>query len=82
MLCVSEEQLSLYMSLFKGRTDIYARRWEKHGKTGYTPAYSFDWDEYLKHRAGGGNFHNFNKKEKIPLTRPDKFLKEKSYFYK
>jgi hypothetical protein len=42
---------------------------EKHGKTGYTPAYSFDWNEYLRHKASGGNFHNFNKKKKIPLTR-------------
>jgi len=57
------------MSLFKGRTDIYARRWEKRGKTGYTPAYSFDWNEYLRHKSSGGNFHNFNKKKKIPLTR-------------
>jgi len=69
MLSISEEQLSLYISLFRGRTDIYARRWEKHRKYGYTPAYSFEWNEYLRHKARGGNFHNFNKKEKIPLTR-------------
>ena len=69
MLSINEEQVTLYMSLFKGRTDIYARRWEKRGKTGYTPAYSFDWNEYLRHKSRGGNFHNFNKKKKIPLTR-------------
>jgi len=28
MLSISEEQLSLYISLFRGRNDIYARRWE------------------------------------------------------
>ncbi len=28
MLSISEEQLTLYMSLFKGRNDIYARRWK------------------------------------------------------
>ena len=69
MLFISEEQLSLYMSLFRGRTDVYARRWEKRGKTGYTPAYSFDWNEFLNHKAKGGNFHSFESKEKIPLTR-------------
>jgi len=69
MLFISEEQLSLYMSLFRGRTDIYARRWEKHGKSGYTPAYSFDWNEFLNHKARGGNFNSFKNKEKVPLTR-------------
>lgn len=69
MLDISEEQLNLYMSLFKGRNDIYARRWEKNGKSGYTPAYKFDWNEYLRHKAKGGNFQNFDNKEKIPLTR-------------
>ena len=66
---ISEEQLNLYMSLFRGRNDIYAKRWEKYGKSGYTPAYRFDWNEYLEHKAKGGNFSNFNNKEKIPLTR-------------
>ncbi|MCL5069585.1 MAG: restriction endonuclease subunit R, partial [Actinobacteria bacterium] len=69
MLFISEEELNLYMSLFKGRNDIYARRWEKNGKSGYTPAYRFDWNEYLKHKARGGNFQNFSNKEKIPLTK-------------
>ncbi len=69
MLSISEKQLTQYMSLFKGRTDIYARRWEKRGKTGYAPSYSFDWNEYFRHKASGGNFYNFNKKEKLPLTR-------------
>lgn len=69
MLYISEEQLNLYMSLFRGREDIYARRWEKYGKSGYTPAYRFDWNEYLNHKARGGNFQNFDSKEKIQLTR-------------
>ena len=69
MIHISEEQLNLYMSLFRGRNDIYARRWEKYGKSGYAPAYRFDWNEYLNHKARGGNFKNFTNKEKIPLTR-------------
>jgi hypothetical protein len=69
MIHISEEQLNLYMSLFRGRNDIYARRWEKYGKSGYTPAYRFDWNEYLRHKARGGNFKNFTSKEIIPLTK-------------
>ncbi len=69
MLHINEEQLNLYMSLFRGRTDIYARRWEKYGKSGYTPAYRFDWNEYLNHKARGGDFKDFTNKEVIPLTK-------------
>lgn len=69
MVIITEEQLSLYMSLFKGREDVFARRWEKDGKSGYTPAYRFDWNEYLLFKAKGGNFQGFKNKEKIPLTR-------------
>jgi len=69
MIYINEQQLNLYLSLFRGREDIYARRWEKYGKSGYAPAYRFDWNEYLKHIDRGGNFQNFNSKEKVPLTK-------------
>ena len=69
MLHINEEQLNLYISLFRGRNDVYARRWEKYGKSGYTPAYRFDWNEYLNHKARGGSFKDFTNKEVIPLTR-------------
>ena len=69
MLHINEGQLNLYMSLFRGRNDVYARRWEKYGKYGYTPAYRFDWNEYLNHKARGGDFKDFTNKEVIPLTR-------------
>ena len=69
MIYVNEQQLNLYMSLFRGREDIYARRWKKYGKSGYAPAYRFDWNEYLNHKARGGNFKNFTNKEIIPLTK-------------
>ena len=38
------ERIILFMSLFQGRTDVYARRWEKYdgGVSGYAPAY-VDW---------------------------------------
>lgn len=35
----TEEKVRIFMDIFKGRTDLYAKRWEsnKTGKTGYTP---------------------------------------------
>ena len=39
-----EEKIRLYKSLFKGRTDVYALRWEsKTGSSGYTPACALEW---------------------------------------
>ena len=68
-MSISDAQIDLYISLFKCRSDIFARRWEKDGKCGYAPAYKFEWKEYLARKAKGGNFQNFQNKEKIPLTK-------------
>jgi len=40
----TKEKVRLFMSLFKGREDVYARRWEnsKKGKSGYSPACAHD----------------------------------------
>src|SRR3989344_4012166 len=37
-----QERVELFMSLFKGRTDVFARRWEKWngGVSGYAPVYT------------------------------------------
>ena len=43
---ITFDQIQLFMSLFKGRNDIYAKRWEKDGRNGYSPAYEVDWTEY------------------------------------
>lgn len=61
-------KIALYRSLFRGRDDIFARRWEKGGKSGYGPEYSFDWNEFNAHRANGGSLKNFKNKQPIPLT--------------
>ena len=34
----------LFNSLFKGREDVFAIRWERDDKNGYMPAYILDWD--------------------------------------
>ncbi|ANB61015.1 TOTE conflict system archaeo-eukaryotic primase domain-containing protein [Anoxybacteroides amylolyticum] len=39
-----EEKIRLFKRLFRGRTDVYAVRWEsKDGRTGYTPACAYEW---------------------------------------
>jgi hypothetical protein len=42
----NSSDIDLFVSLFHGREDIYASRWEKDGRSGYMPAYDVDWDEY------------------------------------
>ncbi len=69
MIQLNDDQLDLYLSLFKGRTDVYARFWEKNGRSGYSPAYSFDWNEFLSHKDKGGTMNNFENKKLIPLSR-------------
>ena len=59
--------IEIYKSLFQGRTDIYAVRWEKDGRSGYMPAYKVDWTDYNKHKALGGTFKNYKNKEYLPL---------------
>jgi superfamily II DNA or RNA helicase len=63
-----EEQLSIFKSLFKGRTDVFAIRWEKEGKAGYMPAYAIDWQQYSLHKAEGGSFKNYPNKKILPIT--------------
>lgn len=65
---ISNKQIELFQSLFKGREDVYARRWEKDDRSGYMPAYDVDWDLYEKHKALGGTFQNFKHKTLAPLT--------------
>ncbi|WP_223282854.1 TOTE conflict system archaeo-eukaryotic primase domain-containing protein [Neobacillus kokaensis] len=41
-----EEKMHLFNSLFKGRTDVFAYRWQsKDGRSGYTPACDFEWQK-------------------------------------
>ncbi len=45
MQLITEEQLNLYQALFRGRTDVYARYWEKNGQANYSLAYDVGWPE-------------------------------------
>ncbi|MEK7173990.1 MAG: hypothetical protein AAB710_02810 [Patescibacteria group bacterium] len=69
MISISEQQLELYVSLFQERTDVYARHWEKNGRSGYSPAYEFNWDEFMAHKQRGGSMKDFENKKLISLTK-------------
>ena len=69
MAVFDTSNINLYLSLFHGREDIYARRWEKDGKSGYMPAYDVDWNEYNKHKAQGGLFRDFKGKKPQPFSK-------------
>lgn len=68
MLGFSDELIKEYLSLFRGRDDVFAIRWEKDGKSEYTPAYDFNWDEFSKHKRRGGTLKDFQGKEFSKLT--------------
>lgn len=39
------DKISLYRSLFRGRDDVHAIRWEgKNGRAGYSPVCANEWD--------------------------------------
>src|SRR5581483_3011797 len=65
---LSEESLNVFMSLFRGRHDVFAIRWERDGSSGYMPAYDLDWDEFALHKAKGGTLKDFANKSYSPLT--------------
>jgi hypothetical protein len=69
MAVFDNENIRLYISLFHGRDDIYARRREKDGKSSYMPAYDVDWNEYNKHKAQGGLFKDFEGKKPQPFSK-------------
>lgn len=64
----NQEKLSLYTSIFRGRTDVYPSRWEKGDRSGWTPAYSFDWNEFSTPKARGGTMKDFEHKTLRSVT--------------
>ncbi len=61
----SQEKVSLFGDLFKGRTDIFPKRWEngKTGKSGYSPACANEWKptvcEKPRIKCGDCKFRSF-----------------------
>ena len=64
----THQNIELYKSLFRGRDDLYAVRWERDGKSGYMPAYDVDWSNYDKHKLQGGTFSNYKDKKLLPYN--------------
>lgn len=50
---ITINEINLFKSIFRGREDAFATRWEKNGKSGYMPSYSFDPHLYKLHRMKG-----------------------------
>ncbi len=61
-------QIQLLKSVFKGREDVFAVRWEKGSKSGYMPAYFYDPYMYRAHKMKGGTFQNYTDKIHLKLT--------------
>jgi len=58
----AEDKVKLFRSLFRGREDVYAVRWEgRNGKTGYSPASRKVWGSSFQKQSG-------EPKEYFPLT--------------
>lgn len=70
-----DRKLQLFRSLFKGREDVFATRWEipakspgGEGRSGYMPAYLYDPYRYKAHKMKGGTFQSYTDKKYLPLT--------------
>ena len=61
-------QIQLFKSVFKGREDVFAIRWEKGKKSGYMPAYTYDPYLYRTHKIRGGTFQNYPDKTFLPFS--------------
>jgi len=62
------KNIILFKSLFKGRDDVFAVRWEKGNKNGYMPAYFYDPYRYKLHKMKGGSFQDYTEKSYLPYS--------------
>jgi len=62
------QQIQLFKSVFRGREDVFAVRWENGKKSGYMPAYTYDPYLYRTHKMRGGTFQNYPDKRYLPLS--------------
>ncbi len=60
--------IDIFRTLFKGREDVFAVRWERGNKSGYMPAYSYDPYHYRLHKVSGGSFQSYQHKTYLPLS--------------
>ncbi|HEY4784665.1 MAG TPA: DEAD/DEAH box helicase family protein [Bacteroidales bacterium] len=68
MSIIEPDKISLFKSVFKGRDDVFAIRWEKGGKSGYMPAYFYDPYRFKLHKMHGGTLQTFPDKSYLPYN--------------
>lgn len=61
-----EAKVALFRTLFRGRDDVYPVRWERNGKSGYSPAGVREWDRSTA--AANGKKKSFHYTKLFPLT--------------
>jgi hypothetical protein len=65
----TSEKTALFRSLFRGRDDVYAQRWESpDGRSGYSPRTQRDWKAYNPARAEDRKRVDKETRRNIPLT--------------
>lgn len=77
MSIIESSKILLFKSVFKGRDDVFAIRWEKGSKSGYMPAYFYDPYRFKLHKMHGGTLQNFQDKSYLPYneTQIEKHLR-------
>src|SRR5206468_1668675 len=65
----ARKRIALFQSLFRGRRDVYARRWENtDGRSGYVPAAVKDWNAINKSRPEERKRVDQRTRKFLPLT--------------
>jgi hypothetical protein len=65
----ARKRIALFRSLFRGREDVYARRWESpDGRSGYTPAAQKDWKAINRSRSEDRKRVDQKTRKYFPLT--------------
>ena len=64
-----EEKITLFRSLFRGREDVYAERWEgRDGQSGYMPASEKNWKTLLASKPEDRKKVHKQTRKLLPLT--------------
>lgn len=61
-------KLEIFKSLFKGREEVFAIRWEKGNKSGYMPATIYDPYFYRTHRVKNSEINKSENKQYEPFN--------------
>jgi hypothetical protein len=65
----ARKRIALFRSLFRGREDVYARRWENpDGRSGYAPAALKDWKAINSSRPEERKKVDQKTRKFLPLT--------------